>query len=82
MQGQFGLRRVPQLRRAHHCDVLLGRVSGHTGTGDGWVADPLGVFRKTQAAVVHNLRRSKVAMPSFAACVAKLDEMNSSLRAG
>ena len=43
---------------------------------------PLDVFRKTQDAVVHNLRHSKLLMPSFAACVAKLDEMNSSLRAG
>ena len=43
---------------------------------------PLDVFRKTQDAVVLNLRHSKFAMPSFAACVAKLDEMNSSLRAG
>ena len=43
---------------------------------------PLDVFRKTQDAVVLNLRHSKLAMPSFAACVAKLDEMNSSLRAG
>ena len=82
VQGQFEPRRVPQLRPAHHCDVPLGRVSAHTGTGDGWVADPLDVFRKTQDAVVLNLRHSKLAMPSFAACVAKLDEMNSSLRAG
>ena len=43
---------------------------------------PLDVFRKTQDAVVINLRHSKLAMPSFAACMAKLDEMNSSLRAG
>ena len=43
---------------------------------------PKDVFRKTQDAVVQNLRHSKLAMPSFAACVAKLDEMNSSLRAG
>ena len=82
VQGQFEPRRVPQLRPAHHCDVPLGRVSAHTGTGDGWVADPLDVFRKTQDAVVLNLRHSKLAMPSFADCVAKLDEMNSSLRAG
>ena len=42
VQGQFEPRRVPQLRPAHHCDVPLGRVSAHTGTGDGWVADPPG----------------------------------------
>ena len=42
VQGQFEPRRVPQLRRAHHCDVPLGRVSAHTGTGDAWVADPRG----------------------------------------
>ena len=44
VQGQFEPRRVPQLRRAHHCDVPLGRVSAHTGTGDGWAAEPLDVF--------------------------------------
>ena len=43
---------------------------------------PLDVFRKAQDAVMLNLRDSKLVMPSFAACVAKLDEMNSSLRAG
>ena len=43
---------------------------------------PLDVFRKTQDAVVLNLRHSKLAMPSFAGCVAKLDEMNSSLQPG
>ena len=40
---------------------------------------PPDVFRKTQDAVVLNLRHSKLVMPSFAACVAKLDEMNSSI---
>ena len=40
---------------------------------------PLDVFRKTQDAVVHNLRHLKLAMPTFIDCVAKLDEMNSSL---
>ena len=82
VQGQFEPRRVPQLMPAHHCDVPFGRVSAHPGTGDGWVADPQYVFRKTQDAVVLHLRYSKLLMPSFADCVAKLDVMNSSLRAG
>ena len=38
VQGQFEPRRVPQLRRAHHCDVPLRRASAH----DGRVADPPG----------------------------------------
>ena len=42
VQYPFEPRRVPQLRRAHHCDAPLGRVSAHTGTGDGWVAVPPG----------------------------------------
>ena len=29
------IKAVAQLRRAHHCDVPLGRVSAHTGTGGG-----------------------------------------------
>ena len=63
----------------HTTDVPFGRVSAHPGTGDAWAADPGDVFGKTQDAVVLNLRHSKLAMPSFADCVAKLNEMNSSL---